>query len=95
MLETVGLIAIQAGRLLTVRSRGRQAFYLPGGKMETGESVPLTDRHTTTTASRLVSQRPPASSLVPIPLDHCVSGTTASRFRDLDDDVEHVADLSW
>ncbi|MEV4867587.1 NUDIX hydrolase [Streptomyces syringium] len=37
-LESVGWLCIRNGRLLVVRSVGRDAFYLPGGKIEPGES---------------------------------------------------------
>ncbi|GGU18167.1 NUDIX hydrolase [Streptomyces violascens] len=37
-LQSVGWICIRDGRLLVVRSVGRDAFYLPGGKIEPGES---------------------------------------------------------
>jgi 8-oxo-dGTP diphosphatase len=38
-LTTVGWIHIESGRLLNVRSVGRDAFYMPGGKIEPGESL--------------------------------------------------------
>jgi 8-oxo-dGTP diphosphatase len=38
-LTTVGWIHIEDGRLLNVRSAGRDAFYMPGGKIEPGESL--------------------------------------------------------
>lgn len=37
-LVTAGWISVRDGRLLAVRTYGRDAFYLPGGKIETGES---------------------------------------------------------
>ncbi|MGQ4514774.1 NUDIX domain-containing protein [Streptomyces sp. DW26H14] len=37
-LESVGWVSYERGRLLVVRSKGRDAFYLPGGKLEPGES---------------------------------------------------------
>lgn len=37
-LTSVGWVHIGQGRLLAVRTRGRDAFYLPGGKVETGET---------------------------------------------------------
>jgi len=37
VLESVGWICIRDGRLLVVRTRGKDAFYLPGGKPEPGE----------------------------------------------------------
>jgi 8-oxo-dGTP diphosphatase len=33
-----GLVHVEAGRLLVARSRNKKAFYLPGGKIETGET---------------------------------------------------------
>ncbi len=39
MITVVGLVHIEAGRLLVVRSRNKKAFYLPGGKIEAGESL--------------------------------------------------------
>lgn len=38
MITVVGLVHVEAGRLLVVRSRNKKAFYLPGGKIEPGES---------------------------------------------------------
>ncbi|MGW6936278.1 NUDIX hydrolase [Lentzea sp. NPDC054927] len=38
MITVVGLVHVEAGRLLVVRSRNKKAFYLPGGKIEQGES---------------------------------------------------------
>ncbi|SEQ13413.1 ADP-ribose pyrophosphatase YjhB, NUDIX family [Lentzea xinjiangensis] len=38
MITVVGLVHVEAGRLLVVRSRHKKAFYLPGGKIEAGES---------------------------------------------------------
>ncbi|MEV6242984.1 NUDIX domain-containing protein [Lentzea sp. NPDC051838] len=38
MITVVGLVHVEAGRLLVVRSRNKKAFYLPGGKIEAGES---------------------------------------------------------
>ncbi|TRV78596.1 NUDIX domain-containing protein [Streptomyces sp. 130] len=37
-LDSVGWISCEGGRLLVVRTKGRDAFYLPGGKLEPGES---------------------------------------------------------
>lgn len=37
-LTTAGWISRRDGRLLVVRTYGRDAFYLPGGKIEAGES---------------------------------------------------------
>jgi uncharacterized protein (TIGR00730 family) len=37
-LRAVGWLHVRDGRLLVVRSRGRDAFYLPGGKYEAGET---------------------------------------------------------
>ena len=39
MITVVGLVHVEAGRLLVVRSRNKKAFYLPGGKIEAGESL--------------------------------------------------------
>lgn len=36
--ETVALIHVRNKRILLVSSRGREAFYLPGGKMNAGET---------------------------------------------------------
>jgi 8-oxo-dGTP pyrophosphatase MutT (NUDIX family) len=36
---SVGWLCVRDGRLLVVRTRGRDAFYLPGGKPEPGESL--------------------------------------------------------
>jgi uncharacterized protein (TIGR00730 family) len=38
VLESVAWIHIRDGRLLTARSRGRDVYYLPGGKLEPDES---------------------------------------------------------
>ena len=38
MITVVGLVHVEAGRLLVARSRNKKAFYLPGGKIEAGES---------------------------------------------------------
>jgi uncharacterized protein (TIGR00730 family) len=37
-LTSVGWLHVRDGRLLAVRTRGRDCFYLPGGKLEPGES---------------------------------------------------------
>lgn len=37
-LTSVGWVHVRDGRLLGVRTRGRDRFYLPGGKPEPGES---------------------------------------------------------
>lgn len=39
MITVVGLVHVEAGRLLVVRSRNKKAFYLPGGKIEPGETT--------------------------------------------------------
>jgi 8-oxo-dGTP diphosphatase len=39
-LESVGWVCVRDGRLLAVRTRGRDVFYLPGGKLEPGEDGP-------------------------------------------------------
>ncbi|WP_211177624.1 NUDIX hydrolase [Pseudonocardia acidicola] len=41
---SVGWLCIRDGRLLVVRTRGRAAFYLPGGKPEPGETLSQTLR---------------------------------------------------
>jgi len=38
-LTSVGWVARDLDRLLVVRTRGRDAFYLPGGKIEPGETL--------------------------------------------------------
>ncbi|WP_308259028.1 NUDIX domain-containing protein [Pseudonocardia sp. H11422] len=38
-LVSVGWLCVRDGRLLVVRTRGRAAYYLPGGKPEAGESL--------------------------------------------------------
>ena len=38
MITVVGLVHVEAGRLLVVRSRNKKAFYLPGGKIEPDET---------------------------------------------------------
>lgn len=38
VIDKLAWIHIHDGRLLAVRSRGKDAFFLPGGKRETGES---------------------------------------------------------
>jgi 8-oxo-dGTP pyrophosphatase MutT (NUDIX family) len=38
VITVVGLVHVEAGRLLVVRSRNKKAFYLPGGKIEPGET---------------------------------------------------------
>ncbi|MFD9704892.1 NUDIX domain-containing protein [Lentzea sp. NPDC059081] len=38
MITVVGLVHVEAGRLLVVRSRNKKAFYLPGGKIEPAET---------------------------------------------------------
>lgn len=38
IIDTVALVIIRQGRLLLVRPRGKGAFYLPGGKIEPGET---------------------------------------------------------
>jgi 8-oxo-dGTP diphosphatase len=37
-LRTVGWLNVREGRLLTVRTRGKDRFFVPGGKVEPGES---------------------------------------------------------
>jgi 8-oxo-dGTP diphosphatase len=38
MIRAIGLVHVTDGRLLVVRSAEKQAFYLPGGKQEDGET---------------------------------------------------------
>ncbi|MET1071532.1 MAG: NUDIX domain-containing protein [Umezawaea sp.] len=38
VISVVGLVHVRTGRLLVVRSHGKGAFYLPGGKLEPGET---------------------------------------------------------
>ncbi|MGW4378341.1 TIGR00730 family Rossman fold protein [Kitasatospora sp. NPDC004531] len=38
LLDSVGWICVRDGRLLAVRTHGKDAFYLPGGKLEPGET---------------------------------------------------------
>lgn len=38
MIRTVALVHVRQDRVLLVRSHGRKAFYLPGGKYEPGET---------------------------------------------------------
>jgi len=38
LLHVVGWVHVVEGRLLTVRARGRDRLYLPGGKLEPGET---------------------------------------------------------
>ncbi|WP_342781660.1 NUDIX domain-containing protein [Streptomyces piniterrae] len=38
-LKSVGWLHIREGRLLSVRTRGNDTFYLPGGKYEPGETA--------------------------------------------------------
>jgi 8-oxo-dGTP diphosphatase len=35
---TVAWVRVERGRILCARSRGKDVFYIPGGKLETGES---------------------------------------------------------
>jgi len=37
-IDKLALVRIEEGRLLCARSRGKSAFFLPGGKREAGES---------------------------------------------------------
>lgn len=39
LIEVVTLLHILEGRLLMARSRGRNGFYLPGGKIDAGETA--------------------------------------------------------
>lgn len=38
MIETVAWVRVEDGRILCARSRGKDVFYIPGGKLEAGES---------------------------------------------------------
>ena len=38
MIETVAWVRVEGGRILCARSRGRDVFYIPGGKLEAGET---------------------------------------------------------
>ncbi|MDQ3403632.1 MAG: DNA mismatch repair protein MutT, partial [Actinomycetota bacterium] len=38
IIDKVAWIRIERGRMLCARSRGKDAYYLPGGKREHGES---------------------------------------------------------
>ncbi|MCL4640806.1 MULTISPECIES: NUDIX hydrolase [Olivibacter] len=38
MIDKLALIEIKDGRILSTRSRGKDTYYLPGGKREAGES---------------------------------------------------------
>ncbi|MGA5699650.1 TIGR00730 family Rossman fold protein [Peterkaempfera bronchialis] len=40
VLDSVAWVCVRDGRLLAVRTRGKDAFYLPGGKPEPGETAP-------------------------------------------------------
>ncbi|MGK4585921.1 NUDIX hydrolase [Kitasatospora sp. HPMI-4] len=42
VIEKVAWIHLDAGRLLTARTHGRDRFYLPGGKPEPGETIEQT-----------------------------------------------------
>ena len=37
-IDKVAWVRIEGGRILSTRSRGKDAYYLPGGKREAGES---------------------------------------------------------
>lgn len=38
LIDTVAWVHLERGRILGARSRGRELFYIPGGKREPGES---------------------------------------------------------
>ncbi|GAA4225665.1 8-oxo-dGTP pyrophosphatase MutT (NUDIX family) [Streptosporangium album] len=38
LIDKVAWVRLEGGRILSTRSRGKDAYYLPGGKRETGES---------------------------------------------------------
>jgi 8-oxo-dGTP pyrophosphatase MutT (NUDIX family) len=42
VIEKVAWVHLDEGRLLTARTHGRDLFYLPGGKPESGESIEQT-----------------------------------------------------
>jgi 8-oxo-dGTP diphosphatase len=42
MFIAVAYVIVQDGKILLTRSKGKRAFYLPGGKPEAGESDPQT-----------------------------------------------------
>jgi 8-oxo-dGTP diphosphatase len=37
-IETVAWVRVEEGRILCTRSRGKDVFYIPGGKLEVGET---------------------------------------------------------
>lgn len=37
-IETVAWVRVESGRILCARSRGKDVFYIPGGKREAGET---------------------------------------------------------
>jgi 8-oxo-dGTP diphosphatase len=38
VIETVAWVRVEDGRILCARSRGKDVFYIPGGKLEAGET---------------------------------------------------------
>ena len=38
MIDKIALLYLRDGRILSTRSRGKDAYYIPGGKREAGES---------------------------------------------------------
>ncbi|GHF47549.1 8-oxo-dGTP pyrophosphatase MutT (NUDIX family) [Amycolatopsis bartoniae] len=38
MIDKIAWLRVESGRVLTARSHGKDVYYLPGGKRETGES---------------------------------------------------------
>lgn len=38
VIDTVAWVCVEGGRILCARPRGKQIFYIPGGKREAGES---------------------------------------------------------
>jgi 8-oxo-dGTP diphosphatase len=60
VIETVALVHVRDSRVLLVRTHGRKAFYLPGGKYEPGETdlAALTREVAEETGCTLVSSRP-------------------------------------
>ncbi|MGW5231551.1 NUDIX hydrolase [Streptomyces nodosus] len=102
ILTSVGWIACDEDRLLLVRTKGRDAFYLPGGKIEPGETheqalvrevhEELGLRLRPATLEHCATIEAPAHSLPGIHLRmHCFTGTahgTPQAGRE-------IAELAW
>ncbi|WP_435738046.1 hypothetical protein V5D56_05485 [Cellulosimicrobium sp. PMB13] len=58
-LRTVGWVHVRDGRLLAVRTTGKDRFFMPGGKVEPGELAWITpaDAHRVPPAGRIVLDR--------------------------------------